>query len=305
MQSELMILEIFYRDVRQQQQQRQVQQYGKPARPPGEDEHATAKPRVVAQADARERGHEGDHQQLRDQGRQERRQQIQLADAQPGDPASPQPAADESAAAAAATTAATAATSATAAAAATTTTTTTVVAATDAEQQPEPGGRGGLDDGADGTPGPQATHAPQGHVAEPGSRGAPDRDVGARAQPVPLRVHLGGRVPVHRVRQGRHPEDLQEQVQLPETRVPLPRGPPAQGLPLPGLPEGVLPPRQDEEPHEDRARLLHAQGVRHAVLRLLPPALGCARPLPPGGCMVGPRPRGFQFDLLFSPSLCF
>jgi len=70
---------------------------------------------------------------------------------------------------------------------------------------------------------------------------------------------------VHRVRQTRHPEDLQEQVQLSATRVPLSRGPSAQGVPLPGMRQGILTARQDEEPHEDRARLLHAQRLRHAL----------------------------------------
>lgn len=73
---------------------------------------------------------------------------------------------------------------------------------------------------------------------------------------------------MHRMRQARHPEDVQEQVQLPAARVPLPRGPSAQGVSLPGMRQGVLAAGQDEESHEDRARLFYAQGLRHA-LRLL------------------------------------
>lgn len=73
---------------------------------------------------------------------------------------------------------------------------------------------------------------------------------------------------MHRMRQARYPEDVQEQVQLPATRVPLSRGSSAQGVSLPGLRQGVLAAGQDEESHEDRARLFHAQGLRHA-LRLL------------------------------------
>lgn len=64
------------------------------------------------------------------------------------------------------------------------------------------------------------------------------------------------------MRQDGHTEDVQEQVQLPAARIPLPRGPPAQGIPLPGVRQGVLTSRQDEKPHEDRARVLHAKGHR-------------------------------------------
>lgn len=64
------------------------------------------------------------------------------------------------------------------------------------------------------------------------------------------------------VRQDGHTEDVQEQVQLPEARVPVPRRPPAESVPVPGVRQGVLSTRQDEEPHEDRARVLHAQGHR-------------------------------------------
>jgi len=64
------------------------------------------------------------------------------------------------------------------------------------------------------------------------------------------------------MRQDGYTENVQEQVQLPAARVPLPRGSPAQGVPVPGVRQGVLAARQDEEPHEDRARVLHAKGHR-------------------------------------------
>lgn len=64
------------------------------------------------------------------------------------------------------------------------------------------------------------------------------------------------------MRQDGHTEDVQEQVQLPAARVPVPRGPPAQGVPVPGVRQRVLATRQDEEPHEDRTRMLHAKGHR-------------------------------------------
>lgn len=67
---------------------------------------------------------------------------------------------------------------------------------------------------------------------------------------------------MHGMCEGRRAEDVQEQVQLPAARLPLPRGPPEEGFPLPRLPEGVLQAGQNEEPHENRARLLHAEGLR-------------------------------------------
>lgn len=65
---------------------------------------------------------------------------------------------------------------------------------------------------------------------------------------------------MHGVRQGRRPEDVQEQVQLPETRVPLPRGTPAESVPVSGVHERILETRQNEKPHENCTRLFHAQG---------------------------------------------
>lgn len=73
---------------------------------------------------------------------------------------------------------------------------------------------------------------------------------------------------MHRMCEERRPEDLQEQVQFPAARVPLPRGSSAQGVSLPGMRQGILASGQDEEPHENRARLFYAQGLRYA-LRLL------------------------------------
>lgn len=64
------------------------------------------------------------------------------------------------------------------------------------------------------------------------------------------------------MRQDGHSENVQEQVQLPAARVSVPRGSPAQGVPVPRVCQGVLASRQDEEPHEDRARVLHAEGHR-------------------------------------------
>lgn len=82
---------------------------------------------------------------------------------------------------------------------------------------------------------------------------------------------------MYRVREARHPEDVQEQVQLPTTRLPLPRGPPEEGVPVSGLRQRVLQAGQDEESHEDGARLLHAEGLRDAF-RLFSLALaGVAR----------------------------
>lgn len=113
-----------------------------------------------------------------------------------------------------------------------------------------------------GPPAGETPGASPRHVPKPRPRRATDRDVRARAQPLPVRLHQRGRLPVHGVCEGRRPEDVQEQVQLPAARVPVPRGAPAQGFPVSRLPEGVLAARQDEEPHEDGARLLHAQGLR-------------------------------------------
>lgn len=107
----------------------------------------------------------------------------------------------------------------------------------------------------------EAAGAPQDSLAESGPRRAADGDVGAGAQPVQVRLDQRGRLPVHGVREGRRAEDVQEQVQLPATRVLVPRGAPAEGLPVPRLPEGVLAAGQDEEPHEDGPRLLHAEGL--------------------------------------------
>lgn len=73
---------------------------------------------------------------------------------------------------------------------------------------------------------------------------------------------------MHRMCEARHPEDLQEQVQFPAARVPLPWGSSAQGVSLPGMRQGILASGQDEESHENRARLFYAEGLRHA-LRLL------------------------------------
>ena len=67
---------------------------------------------------------------------------------------------------------------------------------------------------------------------------------------------------MHGMCKGGRAEDVQEQVQFSAARLPVPRRSPAEGLPLPRLPEGVLEAGQNEEPHEDRARLLHAEGLR-------------------------------------------
>lgn len=89
------------------------------------------------------------------------------------------------------------------------------------------------------------------------------------------------------MRQSRHPENVQEQVQLPKARVFIPRGPPAESVPMPRVPERVLAAWQDEEPHENRSRLFYAQRLRlstdpgqllHAANRLIPKPLGTPTP---------------------------
>lgn len=121
----------------------------------------------------------------------------------------------------------------------------------------------------------EAAGATPRHLPEPGSRRAAHRDVGPGVESVQVRVHHRRRLPVHRVRQGGRAEDVQEQVQLPASRVPVPRGPPEEGVPVSRLPEGVLEAGQDEEPHEDGARLLHAEGRRVPAHGILPAALNC------------------------------
>lgn len=70
---------------------------------------------------------------------------------------------------------------------------------------------------------------------------------------------------MHRVRKARHTEDVQKQVQLPETRFPVSRGTPEKSISLSGMRQGILEARQDEESHENRTRLFHAQGLRDAL----------------------------------------
>lgn len=113
-----------------------------------------------------------------------------------------------------------------------------------------------------GPPAGETPSASPRDVPKPRPRRATNRNVRTRPQPLPIRFHQRGRLPVHGVCESRRPEDVQKQVQLPAARVPVPRGAPAQGLPVSRLSEGVLAARQDEEPHEDGARLLYAQGLR-------------------------------------------
>lgn len=66
---------------------------------------------------------------------------------------------------------------------------------------------------------------------------------------------------MHRVRERQHPEDVQEQIFIPAARLPVPRGAATEGFPLPRVLQRVLQAGQDEESHEDHARLLRAQGL--------------------------------------------
>ena len=94
-------------------------------------------------------------------------------------------------------------------------------------------------------------------------------DVGSRPRPSQIRLHLPGRlVPLHRVREGSDCQELQEQVQLSEARLPVPRGDPAQGVPLRRLSEGVLQAGQDEAAPQAGARLHHPQAGRAAAAPL-------------------------------------
>lgn len=138
-------------------------------------------------------------------------------------------------------------------------------------------------------PSAKETHEASRDLALPGSRRTIDRDVGARLESLSLRLDIRGRLPMHRVRETRHPEDVQKQIQLPTARVPLPRGPSEKGVPVPRVRQGVLQAGQDEESHEDGARLFHAQGLRGSV-RLFSLALaGGARARWGGDRSVGTR----------------
>lgn len=70
--------------------------------------------------------------------------------------------------------------------------------------------------------------------------------------------------------QDRYFENVQEQVQLPAARVLVSRGSPAQSVPLPGVRQRVFTARQDEEPHENCARVLHAEGHRFPAGAVFP-----------------------------------
>lgn len=106
------------------------------------------------------------------------------------------------------------------------------------------------------------------------------------------------------VRQDRHTEDVQEQIQLPEARVPVPRGPSAQSVPVPGVRQRVLAAGQDEKSHEDRARVLHAKGHRFPA-SAVPIAAVIGSPSP----FLFPRPlSGFPArppPLLTVPIVCY
>lgn len=78
---------------------------------------------------------------------------------------------------------------------------------------------------------------------------------------------------MHRMREGKHPEDIQKQILFPKARLPLPRRHTEKSIPMPRMPERILKAGQNEEPYENYARVLHAQRL-HADGHVLPSANG-------------------------------
>lgn len=59
-------------------------------------------------------------------------------------------------------------------------------------------------------PSAKETHEASRDLSLPGSRRTIDGDVGARLESLSLRLDIRGRLPMHRVRETRHPEDVQK-----------------------------------------------------------------------------------------------
>lgn len=82
-----------------------------------------------------------------------------------------------------------------------------------------------------------------------------------RAESVPVCVNTRRPVQMHRMWKNGSDENIQKQVQLPATRVPLPRGPSTESIPMSGVSQRIFTAGQNEKPHENGPRVLCTEGL--------------------------------------------